>query len=56
MRLWLGAAGAGNSVRPRRQFSRARRDWRASFDLSAACGIGRPLNSPVRLLFDGVGI
>ena len=35
-------------MRPRRKFRRARRDRRASFDLSAACGIGRPLNFTVR--------
>src|SRR6266853_2188585 len=29
-------------------FCRARRDWRTSFDLSAACGIVRPLNFTVR--------
>src|SRR5437016_12197806 len=35
-------------MRPRRMFCRARRDWRTSFDLSAACGIVRPLNFTVR--------
>jgi hypothetical protein len=35
-------------MRPLRVSCRARRDWRASFDVSAACDIGRPLNFTVR--------
>jgi hypothetical protein len=35
-------------VRPRRLSRRARRVERPSFELSAACGISRPLNFPVR--------
>ena len=38
-------------MRPRRPLSRARRDWRASFELSAACVIARPLNFTVRSHF-----
>jgi hypothetical protein len=37
-----------DSMRPRRLIRRALRDWRASFDLSAARDIGRPLNFTVR--------
>ena len=35
-------------MRPRRLIGRAHRDWRASFDVSTACGISRPLNFTVR--------
>ena len=41
-------------MRPRRPLGRIGTAWRASFDLSAACDISRPLNFTVRSHFGAV--